>query len=439
MTSIPAVVLILAVFISMLALTRFKVPLGIALSLGGIALGLLAHMPIMEIGRTLALTFVRPDLWLLMVVIVLISEIARFMTRNGNAQRIVAVISRWGGRHGRAWSLMAAPAIIGLLPMPGGALFSAPLVQQAACDHEAETEGPYPAEWKTALNYWFRHIWEFWWPLYPGVIFAVSIFDIEPLKFIAALIIFTPVSALAGYISLVRPYLKRLEIPDSADKGESDNRALLLLTPLVIVVVAAMFLPSVLASTIPALDSRSCKLLAMLLGLLIALALTRYFERDQPGRLSIRAMFDKKTRGILLTIVGVFVFQNMLQGAALVETACIEMAEWGIPAAVAVAALPALAGLVTGVAAAFAAVSLPLVVQLLATPEAGLHPMATIILAYVSGYVGMMMSPVHLCIIVTGDYFSASLRNALLRIVPCALVVFSFAVILFSILNALGI
>ena len=43
--------------------------------------------------------------------------------------------------------------------MPAGALFSAPFV--AAVDEGGELESSH----KVAINYWFRHIWEDWWPL----------------------------------------------------------------------------------------------------------------------------------------------------------------------------------------------------------------------------------------------------------------------------------
>jgi len=66
-------------------------------------------------------------------------------------------------------SMAVLPAIIGFLPMPGGALFSAPLVDD--CDSAQSVS----AHRKTAINYWFRHVWEFWWPIYPGVFLAMDI------------------------------------------------------------------------------------------------------------------------------------------------------------------------------------------------------------------------------------------------------------------------
>ena len=69
--------------------------------------------------------------------------------------------------------LVSVAALIGLIPMPGGALFSAPLVE--ACDTEHRLSG----DTKTQINYWFRHMWEYWFPLYAGVIMALQITGLE--------------------------------------------------------------------------------------------------------------------------------------------------------------------------------------------------------------------------------------------------------------------
>ena len=36
----------------------------------------------------------------------------------------------------------------------------------------------------SAINYWYRHIWELWWPLYPGVMLAMTLTAIPFEKFI---------------------------------------------------------------------------------------------------------------------------------------------------------------------------------------------------------------------------------------------------------------
>ncbi|MCK7476243.1 MAG: DUF401 family protein [Candidatus Moduliflexus flocculans] len=73
--------------------------------------------------------------------------------------------------------ILAIPsAFIGLLPMMGGAMMGAPIVDEAARRWDVSPD------WKTFYNYWFRHVWEYWWPLYLSVIMASAIFRVPVWK-----------------------------------------------------------------------------------------------------------------------------------------------------------------------------------------------------------------------------------------------------------------
>jgi len=67
-----------------------------------------------------------------------------------------------------------------------------------------------------------------------------------------------------------------------------------------------------------------------------------------------------------------------------------------------------------------------------------LTPLATLVLAYGFGYAGMMLSPVHLCLLVTRDYFSAPLMGVYRRILPCAITILVYAAAAHLALRALG-
>jgi hypothetical protein len=74
------------------------------------------------------------------------------------------------------------PALVGLLPVPGGALFSAPLLAQIGCfDHTCD-----PPLF-SFTNYWFRHIWECWWPVGPGILMVAALTDSPVWEFAAVL------------------------------------------------------------------------------------------------------------------------------------------------------------------------------------------------------------------------------------------------------------
>jgi len=57
--------------------------------------------------------------------------------------------------------------------------------------------------------------------------------------------------------------------------------------------------------------------------------------------------------------------------------------------------------------------------------------MAYIVLAFVSGFTGVLLSPIHVCLVLTKDYFRADLARTLLKLIlPCSLL-FASGVLLF--------
>jgi hypothetical protein len=54
---------------------------------------------------------------------------------------------------------------------------------------------------------------------------------------------------------------------------------------------------------------------------------------------------------------------------------------------------------------------------------------ATTVFAYGCGYVGMILSPVHVCLVVTNEYFKTRLFSSYRYIVLPALVVFGFCLL----------
>ena len=431
----PAITKILIVFASMLVLTRLKVQLGLALVLGGIALNLWAGLPITETFLNLGHAVTASEVWLLLAITTLIIELGRFMTEKRNADEIIAATKRWGGRHGRSASLMALPAVIGLIPMPAGAIFSAPFVERAA-----DREGSKP-EWMSGVNYWFRHVWEYWWPMYPGVILAMVVFNMDARMFIAAQILYTPVAIMAGYIFLIHPHVARL-VDEDAGKQEHSRRAWFVAVPLLITLASVFVVPLLLKPVLPEGARDSTRMLSLLIGLVVAVGVVYFDEARQAGTALPRAMFSGllrgKSLGVLISLGGVLVFKVMLETSGLLPLASLEFVESGVPLVVAVAALPFLAGTVTGLALGFAGTSFPLVVGLMGTEGSGLTPMATLVLAYGFGYMGMMLSPVHLCFLVTKDYFDAPMRKIYRQIVPCVLCVLVYCIVAHAVLAALG-
>jgi integral membrane protein (TIGR00529 family) len=424
---ISAVAKILIVFFGVLAGNRLRIPLGVGLIGGGLVLDLWAGKTLQALGADLGQALMRPELWLLAITITLIMEIGFFMASEENGKAIVSLARRYGGKHGQAISLILIPAAIGMVPMPGGALFSAPLVGRTAQD-SANTP-----EWKAAVNYWFRHILEYWWPLYPVVIVTLSIFTLQTWQFILLQIPFTFVSLGAGYFFLLRGQQFSFTEVETEKKPPGIFQVIL---PIIIIVLATLLLPGFFHNLLPGLNPASWKLLSMLTGLLISLCII-WRGRKNHSRKMFADLATRKTANVFITLAGVMIFEALLNSSGLVPLAGRELSTGRVPIGLIIAFLPFLAGLVTGIAVGFAGAAFPIVVGFLTTGEISLQPMAALVLAFSMGYAGMMLSPVHLCFLLTVDYFSASFIKVYAYILPCVLTVMTFGIIFYNLMQVL--
>ncbi|HDO31063.1 MAG TPA: DUF401 family protein [Desulfobacteraceae bacterium] len=427
--SISPVFRILVVFVLILVLCRARLPLGIALVLGGLGIDLWAGKNLPAVLADFGSALGQPELWLLVINIVLILEIGYFMATERNSRAILAASRRLGGRNSRALSLVLIPAAIGLVPMPGGALFSAPLVGETIRGKEV------PAAWKAAVNYWFRHVFEYWWPLYPVVIVTLSIFHIGTWQFFALQITFTFVCLAAGWFFLLR---RRLDLLADDVRPETKDGASLstVLLPIFIVVIATLLLPGPAGRLVPAASATLDKLLSMFAGLVLSLLLIAWQGRGDKDVRLFRNLASDKTLNVVFTLGGVMIFQAMLGASGLLPEAGRQLGNSFVPVEVVIAFLPFLAGLVTGIAIGFAGPSFPVVVGLAAATH--LSQASTLVLAFSMGYAGMMLSPMHLCYILTLRYFHARMASAYAYLLPCVLTVAAWGILMHLFLRFMG-
>ncbi len=423
---------ILLVFCAMLLLIRLKIPMGWAMVAGGVALAQWAGRGWALTWADLQVALADPALWLLIVIMALIFEYGRYLSEERNAQLILRAASAWGGRHSRAVSLMALPAVIGLIPMPGGALFSAPLVAQLTRDPGLS------APWKSAVNYWFRHVWEYWWPVYPVVIVTLSIFPMPLSLFIAMQLPLSIAAAVGGYFCLVRPHIQRLSLVATGEEEPAVNaKGGRVFWPLWLVIGATLLLPPVLGLVMDVpLSVR--RLVAMCLGLGVGLIGILRDSGPHAFRKFARQLRDPKAFNLIGTVAGVMVFKTMLERSSLLPAAGEQLIDSGVPLILVVALLPFIAGLVTGIAIGFAGIAFPLLIGLATSGATELAPVSTLMLGFAFGYAGMMCSPIHLCLVLTRGYFGSSLGALYRYLLPCVLFPLVTAVILYGALTRFG-
>jgi integral membrane protein (TIGR00529 family) len=424
--SIPALVKVGAAFVLIVGLNRFRIHLGLALFAGAALLGLSMGMSPSGLGSAMAGSLLDPGIAALLLIVAVILALSRIMAESGQLERIVTSFTRL--TNDSRMAAMVMPALIGLLPMPGGALFSAPMVE-TACGEE-----PVRAEIKTAVNYWFRHMWEYWWPLYPGVVLAVSLLGVEAWAFMLVQAPLTLLTLGAGLLFLPR-LLPRTDGHRSRDRETGKGAAGAFLREVRPITLVILALPAVWA--VEKLTGIAApRLTAVFLGLGLCLTWVIVQNRPSAGQV-IRSVTNRSSLLLLFLICGIMAFKGVLTESQAVVRIQAELVHYGIPSLVVLMVVPFLAGFITGIAVGFVGASFPLVVALLAG-HTGLDYLAHASLAYAFGYMGMMLSPVHVCFLVTRDYFHSSLGGSYRYLIGPAALVMASSLVYFALLMMLA-
>ncbi len=308
----PALGLTLVSFGIILALVRLKVPLWFAIFCGAISLGLFFGEDAKGLVRVAWVGVTQSTSIGLLITMVLLLTLSDAMRQTGRMQRMVTSIQAYVRRP--AITLAVLPALIGLLPMPGGAIFSAPMVRQAA--HGSELGGHV----LSSINYWWRHIWEHWWPLYPGVILAMSLTNSDLLTF-AMFQIPLGVFMVLGGVWMYRS-MPALLLPMAPPPPPGLKRTILVsVAPIgVILIVWALgaIMMKFLAAHLgpggfsPGGLSFMQKFAPLLLGLAVSLVFTLW-ARPFPFKQLWRLTWNKESIPLLGLVLSVMVYQNMLK------------------------------------------------------------------------------------------------------------------------------
>jgi len=375
------------------------------------------------------------DNLLLMASFFLIIWLSSLMAAAGVMEDLVATVA---ARVPYRTAFAALPAVIGLLPMPGGAVFSAPMVDRV------DRDGTLPAWLKTQTNYWFRHVWEYWWPLYPGVLLALDLTGLETWRFLVVQLPLSALAILAGYLFFLRRIPKRVTPVPGSVPAALDSAAPPAVKPfwgLVAPILAVIGVYLALQLAAPTL-TRVSRYLPILIGLVLALAVLQAQRR--PGLSSWRrTVLSGRALQMAVLIAAIRVYGAVIEarlpgGILLVEQMRGELTGLGIPAELFIVLIPLVTGLALGLNVGTIGASFPVVLSLLG-PSPALAPLlSATVLAYACGYAGQLLSPVHICLVVTSEYFRTSLLRNLGRLLPPIVVLLAGAYGFSRLLGALG-
>jgi integral membrane protein (TIGR00529 family) len=382
---------ILLIFALILFLLWRKWPLGPVMLTASFLLGIIFGLPFSEMGRSAlrsALDF-STSIYLI-IILYLIAVLENLLRTEGLLSRMVSALKILFRDHRLVASFM--PAFIGFLPSAGGAMFSAPLVKEAT-----HGMGLSPGR-QTFINYWYRHIWEAVFPLYPGLLLAAVLAGCPVADLIYRQWPYTLGAVLIGWLVGWRG-IKRDISSGTSGYGKAWKEVLVTMSPVLFVIIAVLVFKFDLALMTG----------LAVLGLLIGL---RYHPKRLPGLLweSFKPM-------TLLLIIGVMVFKGMLEASGAIRAFSEILVTTGIPKTVVVSALPFMVGLLTGISQGYVAVAFPLLLGIFG-PLSG--SLSWYVLAYVAGLGGVLISPSHLCLALTRDYFEAGWEQVYGYLLPAS-------------------
>jgi len=304
-------------------------------------------------------------------------------------------------------ALRLIPAVIGLVPMPGGALVSA-----TASKGLVQKLGLTP-EQSTFINYWFRHIWEYSLPVYPAIILTSVLLSIPLSSVIATL---SPMTVLSILLGTALSYALLKKIPEIKGKP-TKNLALSLLKA---------SWPMILLVSLILLGLEAMIAFPLILAILAVQQKARWPELKKAFKYGL----DLK---VLFLLYAVMLYKATIEESGAANWLLSDMQTIGLPSIVILVALPLLLGLATGFAMAFAGVALPLLIPYIMI-NSNINGYA-LLLAYVSGFIGVLLSPVHLCLILSAQYFEANLIKVYKYLLPISVVMEAVTIIVYSIAN----
>lgn len=356
--------------------------LALALFAAGIVLGF-STIPPYNIGIKIWETLTDSSVVLLAIAMGIIPMIGGALEISGRMDDLVNNL-----RIGKKPFLMFSPAMIGMLPMPGGALLSAPLVEKGGADVKPEN--------KAALNVWFRHAFLLIYPLSAFLIVSTKIAGLDVYTVLPYLLPFFIFTVLLGYLFFLRN-------ADGKIKYTKKFSLKKLLLPLLVIMIAPVL--DFLIQNIFELSMRETSLV-----IAVAVSFILAFLLGNLNLSSIKHISKKmKPWNFAFIIIGMFVFVNIFKASGVPES----IAGLTLPNIVLCVFISFLLGMVTGRVEVPASIVIP---TYLAT--SGLSSMSPLIfvITLFSIFIGYVISPVHPCVAVSTEYLKIKYQ-AFLKVV----------------------
>lgn len=416
-------------FFLIVYLIRKRVNFGFSLLLGSLLLGLLslAKIPFEQI----IFAFLKATIYdiesgsfvydtiELAVLMTLIFMLASLMQKTNAIKKLITSLRSMFSKGG---TIGIIPAIYGLMPVPGGALFSAPSVKEEGekfCIDKDE---------QNFMNIWFRHIW---FPIYP---ISMSILVISGTDFsnisVASLVIANLVSffvmIIIGFIllkRLIRKRNNRAEKPTNESIKTDKEGLKFLLPPIVPVFFWILYLVGITSEKI-----------SFIIGVIFGIFLL-YYLINIDRKKYIQHVSSSLTWKYAVLIIGIMVFREIFETSTANIVIFNILETLPIPFFYLLILFPFLLGYVSGYILTGIVLTYPLLVPFF--PLTSINIIGITSLIYISTFAGYLISPLHLCNVLSSDHLKTDTISMYRIFVPVTLLMLLIQIVFISLFYAM--
>jgi hypothetical protein len=364
-------------FVVIVALIRKKVNYGLSMILGGFTMGLISQFDFSDFSYVLQKSTLDVSTLRLICIVSMINILGYLLREFGQVDNALKSLQFLGSKN----ILALIPAVFGLMPMPGGALVSAPII-----DPDASKVG-LSQEYKTFINFWFRHVIFFIFPLNAGMILASELSGMSVYRIILYQLPFF-------FLALFLGVWRMRHIKNTPEDTSVNLQFLWYLFPIILVIALNMLVG-----------------VDFVYGLILAIV----FVFIQNKSKNIKMIAEGFSYNLVIAVFGIMFFRFTVERTGVIEDFLIE----GIPIELLFVFVPWFIGLATGLNMPAIGLSLPLLLPFTTSP---FH----VSILFVSCVLGYLSSPLHLCLIVTTEYFHANLGKVYKLFLPLLVLLLFF-------------
>jgi len=399
---------VVVAFVVIILLINKKFNFGVSLILGSLILGIFSLQTIELVDIPKA--FIEASIYSfndqqivtetieLVFLLMLIYILAKCMQETEAIKKLIDSLRTFFSKGG---TLGVIPAVYGLMPVPGGALFSAPMISEEGKKYLLKKNQ------KNFLNVWFRHIW---FPIYPisSAMILICSEKFSNINIYHLILVNIPAfiaSIIIGIIYL-KKFIKKASIQQT--KSEKNYTGLIYLLP---PIVPLFFYGVLQFFDFPQIRS-------FLIGVVFSIIFL-YFLIKISFKEYIQIIKKSITWKLALAIFGIMIFREMFD----VSKANILIADMigrlPFPALLIIIVIPLLLGLLTGYNLGAIALSYFLVEPFF--PFTGINIIGLTSIIFISSLVGYLISPIHLCNVLSSEYLKTDTTRMYKMYIPAAI------------------